>query len=158
METSNTKRTSSFLILALLSSLASASKNVPACCHERTCPCRVYDLLHGYSNHAAGILTLGKRKADGPAFQSRLYRLLHGTGNHAAGILTMGKRASTEAAGQTPGNLAGESGCLAFPPEPRPSSDGQANLALCPAESEQAYSRACQGQFAKNCGPERKTM
>lgn len=43
-------------------------------------------------NHAAGILTLGKRKSIPPAFQSRLYRLLHGSGNHAAGILTMGKR------------------------------------------------------------------
>ncbi|XP_059725440.1 hypocretin neuropeptide precursor [Haemorhous mexicanus] len=43
-------------------------------------------------NHAAGILTLGKRKSVPLAFQSRLYRLLHGSGNHAAGILTMGKR------------------------------------------------------------------
>ncbi|XP_062483697.1 hypocretin neuropeptide precursor [Pezoporus occidentalis] len=57
-------------------------------------------------NHAAGILTLGKRKSGPPAFQSRLYRLLHSSGNHAAGILTMGKR------GERPGTTCHDaSGC-----------------------------------------------
>ncbi|XP_041282415.1 orexin [Onychostruthus taczanowskii] len=59
-------------------------------------------------NHAAGILTLGKRKSVPLAFQSRLYRLLHGSGNHAAGILTMGKR------GQHSGTICQEAlGCPA---------------------------------------------
>ncbi|NWJ01831.1 OREX protein, partial [Crypturellus undulatus] len=81
-----------FCLLLLLCSLAAARHNVPECCRQKTCSCRIYDLLHGMGNHAAGILTLGKRKSVPPAFQSRLYRLLHGSGNHAAGILTMGKR------------------------------------------------------------------
>uniref|UniRef100_H3AFZ2 Hypocretin neuropeptide precursor n=1 Tax=Latimeria chalumnae TaxID=7897 RepID=H3AFZ2_LATCH len=77
---------------ALLWSFTS-SQSVPECCHQKTCSCRIYNLLHGNGNHAAGILTLGKRKEAPPhAFQSRLYRLLHSPGNHAAGILTMGKR------------------------------------------------------------------
>lgn len=53
-------------------------------------------------NHAAGILTLGKRKSVPPAFQSRLYRLLHSSGNHAAGILTMGKRGEHPGTGAQP--------------------------------------------------------
>lgn len=80
------------LLLLLLCSLAGARQSLPECCRQKTCSCRIYDLLHGMGNHAAGILTLGKRKSIPPAFQSRLYRLLHGSGNHAAGILTMGKR------------------------------------------------------------------
>uniref|UniRef100_A0A8C6YTW8 Hypocretin neuropeptide precursor n=1 Tax=Nothoprocta perdicaria TaxID=30464 RepID=A0A8C6YTW8_NOTPE len=86
----------SFCLLLLLCSLAAARQNVPECCRQKTCSCRIYDLLHGMGNHAAGILTLGKRKSIPPAFQSRLYRLLHGSGNHAAGILTMGKRHAEE--------------------------------------------------------------
>lgn len=80
------------LLLLLLCSLAGGRQSLPECCRQKTCSCRIYDLLHGMGNHAAGILTLGKRKSIPPAFQSRLYRLLHGSGNHAAGILTMGKR------------------------------------------------------------------
>uniref|UniRef100_A0A8B9S788 Hypocretin neuropeptide precursor n=1 Tax=Apteryx owenii TaxID=8824 RepID=A0A8B9S788_APTOW len=80
------------LLLLLLCSLAEARQNVPECCRQKTCSCRIYDLLHGMGNHATGILTLGKRKSVPPAFQSRLYHLLHSSGNHAAGILTMGKR------------------------------------------------------------------
>ncbi|NXL87220.1 OREX protein, partial [Alectura lathami] len=86
------QRAACLLLLLLLCSLAGARQNLPECCRQKTCSCRVYDLLHGMGNHAAGILTLGKRKSIPPAFQSRLYRLLHGSGNHAAGILTMGKR------------------------------------------------------------------
>ncbi|XP_072212938.1 hypocretin neuropeptide precursor [Excalfactoria chinensis] len=80
------------LLLLLLCSLARARQSLPECCRQKTCSCRIYDLLHGMGNHAAGILTLGKRKSIPTAFQSRLYRLLHGSSNHAAGILTMGKR------------------------------------------------------------------
>ncbi|XP_038610361.1 orexin [Tachyglossus aculeatus] len=69
-----------------------AAQPLPACCRQRTCSCRLYDLLHGAGNHAAGILTLGKRRPGALAFQDRLQRLLHGAGNHAAGILTMGRR------------------------------------------------------------------
>lgn len=59
-------------------------------------------------NHAAGILTLGKRgsAAATKAFQSRLYHLLHSSDNQAAGILTMGKRVSelaSEPEEQVPG-------------------------------------------------------
>ncbi|KAM9368866.1 hypocretin neuropeptide precursor [Phaethornis superciliosus] len=99
MEVPNAKlqRASCLLLLLLLCSLAAARQSLPECCRQKTCSCRVYDLLHGMGNHAAGILTLGKRKSDPPAFQSRLYRLLHSSGNHAAGILTMGKR------GEAPG-------------------------------------------------------
>ncbi|XP_063034697.1 hypocretin neuropeptide precursor isoform X2 [Melospiza melodia melodia] len=86
------QRAACLLLLLLLCSLAAARQNLPHCCRQKTCSCRVYDLLHGMGNHAAGILTLGKRKSVPLAFQSRLYRLLHGSGNHAAGILTMGKR------------------------------------------------------------------
>ncbi|XP_074835328.1 hypocretin neuropeptide precursor [Carettochelys insculpta] len=95
MEVPNAKlhRASCLLLLALLCSLATARQSGPTCCRQKNCPCRVYDLLHGVGNHAAGILTLGKRTSSSQAFQSRLYRLLHGAGNHAAGILTMGKRA-----------------------------------------------------------------
>ncbi|NXJ11785.1 OREX protein, partial [Odontophorus gujanensis] len=80
------------LLLLLLCSMVGARQSLPECCRQKTCSCRIYDLLHGMGNHAAGILTLGKRKSIPPAFQSRLYRLLHSSGNHAAGILTMGKR------------------------------------------------------------------
>ncbi|NXL36433.1 OREX protein, partial [Glaucidium brasilianum] len=86
------QRAACLVLLLLLCSLAAARQSLPECCRQKTCSCRVYDLLHGMGNHAAGILTLGKRKSIPPAFQSRLYRLLHGSGNHAAGILTMGKR------------------------------------------------------------------
>ncbi|NXN84336.1 OREX protein, partial [Bombycilla garrulus] len=86
------RRAACVLLLLLLCSLAAARQSLPHCCRQKTCSCRVYDLLNGMGNHAAGILTLGKRKSVPLAFQSRLYRLLHGSGNHAAGILTMGKR------------------------------------------------------------------
>ncbi|MGH0121990.1 UNVERIFIED_CONTAM: hypothetical protein FKN15_000531 [Acipenser sinensis] len=86
------KKLQTSLFLTLLFSLACDTQTVPDCCRQKTCSCRIYDLLHGTGNHAAGILTLGKRKTDGQAYQSRLYRLLHASGNHAAGILTMGKR------------------------------------------------------------------
>uniref|UniRef100_A0A8D0H830 Hypocretin neuropeptide precursor n=1 Tax=Sphenodon punctatus TaxID=8508 RepID=A0A8D0H830_SPHPU len=87
------------LLLALLCSMALARQDMPDCCRQKTCSCRVYDLLYGLGNHAAGILTLGKRKSPSSSevFQSRLYRLLHSSGNQAAGILTMGKRASEPA-------------------------------------------------------------
>ncbi|NXU49514.1 OREX protein, partial [Turnix velox] len=80
------------LLLLPLGPPAAARQSLPECCRQKTCSCRVYELLHGSGNHGAGILTLGKRKSVPPAFQIRLYRLLHGSGNHAAGILTMGRR------------------------------------------------------------------
>ncbi|MEE6527150.1 hypothetical protein FKM82_028283, partial [Ascaphus truei] len=86
------QRTCCLLVLALLSSLAPSSQSAPDCCQHKTCSCRVYDLLRGSGNHAAGILTLGKRKSSPQALQSRLQRLLQGSGNQAAGILTMGRR------------------------------------------------------------------
>nr|XP_048686010.1 orexin isoform X1 [Caretta caretta] len=94
-------RPSCLLLLALLCSLAAARQSVPVCCRQKTCPCHVYDLLHGPGKHAAGILTMGKRKSGSRAFQSQLYDLLHGPGKHAAGILTMGKRKSGSRAFQS---------------------------------------------------------
>ncbi|NWW44378.1 OREX protein, partial [Pedionomus torquatus] len=124
-------RVACLLLLLLLGSLAAARQSLPECCRQKTCSCRVYDLLHGMGNHAAGILTLGKRKIVPPAFQSRLYRLLHGSGNHAAGILTMGKR------GEPPGNAChGASGC------PLGGTDPQPTPAASPTE--------CQGQSGKD--------
>uniref|UniRef100_A0A8B9F5L2 Hypocretin neuropeptide precursor n=1 Tax=Amazona collaria TaxID=241587 RepID=A0A8B9F5L2_9PSIT len=108
MEVPSTKlqRAACLLLLLLLCSVAAARQSLPECCRQKTCSCHIYDLLHGMGNHAAGILTLGKRKSVPPAFRSRLYRLLHSSGNHAAGILTMGKR------GERPGTSCHDaSGC-----------------------------------------------
>ncbi|XP_061446174.1 hypocretin neuropeptide precursor [Rhineura floridana] len=98
MESRNMKiqGTTLLLLLFLLCSFAVAKQDVPDCCRQKSCSCRIFELLHGVGNHAAGILTLGKRSSAmaSKTFQSRLYRLLHGSENQAAGILTMGKRAS----------------------------------------------------------------
>lgn len=80
------------LFLVLLLYLSCDSHDVRTCCKQKNCQCRLYDLLHGTGNHAAGILTLGKRKSDEQRYQSWLYQLLHASKNQAAGILTMGKR------------------------------------------------------------------
>ncbi|XP_030397421.1 orexin [Gopherus evgoodei] len=141
MEVPNAKlhRSSCLLLLALLCSLAAARHSVPMCCRQKTCPCRVYDLLHGLGNHAAGILTLGKRKSGSRAFQSQLYRLLHGSGKHAAGILTMGKRA--ELAPEQPA-----SACQAV----SPSTDALLPPAMCAANTEPTSTRECRGQLDKD--------
>ncbi|XP_063281477.1 hypocretin neuropeptide precursor [Pelobates fuscus] len=86
------QKTCCLLVLVILFSLALTSHSTPDCCLQKTCSCRIYDLLHGSGNHAAGILTLGKRKSNSLNMQTRLQRLLQGSGNQAAGILTMGKR------------------------------------------------------------------
>ncbi|XP_027751848.1 orexin [Empidonax traillii] len=132
MEVPNTKlqRASCLLLLLLLCSLAAPRQSLPDCCRQKTCSCRVYDLLHGMGNHAAGILTLGKRKSGPLAFQSRLYRLLHGSGNHAAGILTMGKRHDT-------------TGCPA-------GEDTQPTPALRGADTSPTGPRECQGHSGKD--------
>ncbi|NWX21230.1 OREX protein, partial [Aegotheles bennettii] len=132
------QRAACLLLLLLFCSLAAARQNVPECCRQKTCSCRIYDLLHGMGNHAAGILTLGKRKSVPPAFQSRLYRLLHGSGNHAAGILTMGKR------GEHLSTTCHEaSGCPA-------GTDAQPMPALLGADISPASPRECQGHLGKN--------
>ncbi|XP_008833511.1 orexin isoform X2 [Nannospalax galili] len=87
------------LLLLLPSALLSPgvdAQALPDCCRQKTCSCRLYELLHGAGNHAAGILTLGKRRPGPPGLQGRLQRLLQANGNHAAGILTMGRRADAE--------------------------------------------------------------
>lgn len=125
------------MLLLLLCSLAAARQSLPECCRQKTCSCRVYDLLHGMGNHAAGILTLGKRKSIPPAFQSRLYRLLHSSGNHAAGILTMGKR------GEQPGTTCHDpSGCPA-------GVEAQPTPALQGAGTSPASTRECQEHSGK---------
>uniref|UniRef100_A0A8C5LCG7 Hypocretin neuropeptide precursor n=1 Tax=Jaculus jaculus TaxID=51337 RepID=A0A8C5LCG7_JACJA len=54
-----------------------AAQPLPDCCRQKTCSCRLYELLHGSGNHAAGILTLGKRRPGSPGLlQGRLQRLL----------------------------------------------------------------------------------
>ncbi|XP_027557264.1 orexin [Neopelma chrysocephalum] len=140
MEVPNTKlqRASCLLLLLLLCSLAAPRQSLPDCCRQKTCSCRVYDLLHGMGNHAAGILTLGKRKSVPLAFQSRLYRLLHGSGNHAAGILTMGKR------GEHLGTACRDtSNCPAgVDTQPTPAPQG--------ADTSPAGPRECQGHSGKD--------
>ncbi|XP_006113180.1 hypocretin neuropeptide precursor isoform X2 [Pelodiscus sinensis] len=125
-------KASCLLLLALLCSLAAAGQSMPVCCRQKTCPCRVYDVLHGLGNHAAGILTLGKRRSSSQAFQSQLYRLLHGSGNHAAGILTMGKR--EDLAPEQPA-----SACRDASPYPT----GLLPLAPCAANTDPASTREC---------------
>ncbi|NXQ91102.1 OREX protein, partial [Nyctibius grandis] len=132
------QRAACLLLLLLLCSLTAARQSLPECCQQKTCSCRVYDLLHGMGNHAAGILTLGKRKSVPPAFQSRLYRLLHGSGNHAAGILTMGKR------GERPGTAChGTSGCPV-------SMDAQPTPALRGTDASRASAGECQGHAGQD--------
>ncbi|XP_069644419.1 hypocretin neuropeptide precursor [Haliaeetus albicilla] len=140
MEVPNAKlqRAACLLLLLLLCSLAAARQSLPECCRQKTCSCRIYDLLHGMGNHAAGILTLGKRKSVLPAFQSRLYRLLHSSGNHAAGILTMGKR------GDHPGSACHDaSGCPL-------GTDAQPTPALRGADASPTSPRECQGHLGKD--------
>ncbi|XP_032769023.1 orexin [Rattus rattus] len=84
------------LLPPALLSLGVDAHPLPDCCRQKTCSCRLYELLHGAGNHAAGILTLGKRRPGPPGLQGRLQRLLQANGNHAAGILTMGRRAGAE--------------------------------------------------------------
>ena len=86
------------LLPPALLSPGAAAQPLPDCCRQKTCSCRLYELLHGAGNHAAGILTLGKRRPGPPGLQDRLQRLLQASGNHAAGILTMGRRAGAESA------------------------------------------------------------
>ncbi|KAG3268922.1 hypocretin neuropeptide precursor [Ictidomys tridecemlineatus] len=86
------------LLPPALLSPGAVAQPLPDCCRQKTCSCRLYELLHGAGNHAAGILTLGKRRPGPPGLQGRLQRLLQASGNHAAGILTMGRRAGAEPA------------------------------------------------------------
>ncbi|XP_005998948.1 orexin [Latimeria chalumnae] len=156
MKTSTAKKLSACLILALLWSFTS-SQSVPECCHQKTCSCRIYNLLHGNGNHAAGILTLGKRKEAPPhAFQSRLYRLLHSPGNHAAGILTMGKRDEPQE-GRASQRPARRSRCQNAPlPLSKYSSlDTTSPFVLCSdpqqTSSVSSTSKDCYGQLLKPC-------
>nr|XP_060639122.1 hypocretin neuropeptide precursor [Anolis sagrei ordinatus] len=102
MESHNIKipRASFLLLLLLFCSLTMGKQVVPDCCRQKSCPCHIFELLHGTGNHANGILTLGKRGSATATktFQSRLYRLFHSSDNQAAGILTMGKRDGQPAA------------------------------------------------------------
>ncbi|XP_030321943.1 orexin [Calypte anna] len=132
------QRATCLLLLLLFCSLAAARQSLPECCRQKTCSCRVYDLLHGMGNHAAGILTLGKRKSIPSAFQSRLYHLLHSSGNHAAGILTMGKR------GEDPGTAWHQaSGCPA-------GADTQPTPTLQGTDTSPASPRECPGHSGKD--------
>ncbi|OCT61994.1 orexin [Xenopus laevis] len=127
MESRNEKTHKSLLFLVLLCSLISTSHSAPDCCRQKTCSCRIYDILRGNGNHAAGILTLGKRRSDFQTMQSRLQRLLQGSGNHAAGILTMGRRSQDEE----------ETNCINGPMGSSSTSNSLSLLTLlCPTESE----------------------
>ncbi|XP_068923763.1 GH3 domain-containing protein-like isoform X3 [Petaurus breviceps papuanus] len=104
------------LVLPALLPAQAAAQPMPNCCRQKTCSCRLYDLLHGAGNHAAGILTLGKRRAGLSGLQGRLQRLLQASGNHAAGILTVGRRAG--AGGEplpSPSGAPGYSSCSRVP-------------------------------------------
>nr|AEZ56940.1 prepro-orexin [Silurus meridionalis] len=97
------------LLLALLVQLTcDAEAMTTSCCARKPHQCTLYELLcrAGHRNltdpdgklgrlssdAAAGILTLGKRKAPETRYQDRLQQFLHSSRNQAAGILTMGKR------------------------------------------------------------------
>ncbi|KAJ7313631.1 hypothetical protein JRQ81_005191 [Phrynocephalus forsythii] len=86
-----------FLFFSLCS-LSGAKPAVPECCRQKSCSCRLFELLRGMGNHATGILTLGKRgsAAATRAFQSQLDRLSHSSGKPAAGILAVAKQAGRE--------------------------------------------------------------
>nr|XP_015214290.1 PREDICTED: uncharacterized protein LOC107078776 [Lepisosteus oculatus] len=51
------------LLFVLLSLCPPLCQAFPRCCRTRQCHCRLLDLLMGPGNHAAGILTLGRRSA-----------------------------------------------------------------------------------------------
>ncbi|KAL7860656.1 hypothetical protein AOLI_G00170050 [Acnodon oligacanthus] len=94
------------LFLVLFAQVMHASEGMASCCERRPRACGLYGLLcrtgadnstdvksvRVSSDAAAGILTLGKRKAAESRYQDRLQHLLHGARNQAAGILTMGRR------------------------------------------------------------------
>lgn len=96
------------LFLALMTQLTCDAHAVANCCTRKPHTCTLYELLcrAGFrdltdpngklgwlsSDAAAGILTLGKRKATETRYQDRLQHLLHSSRNQAGGILTMGKR------------------------------------------------------------------
>lgn len=96
------------LLLTLMTKLTCDAEAMTSCCMRKLHPCTLYELLcrAGHRNltdpdrilsrlssdAAAGILTLGKRKATETRYQDRLQHLLHSSRNQAAGILTMGKR------------------------------------------------------------------
>lgn len=103
------------LFLALVTQLTCDAEAMTSCCARKTHPCTLYELLcrAGHRNltdldgklvrlssdAAAGILTLGKRKATESRYQDRLQHLLHSSRNQAAGILTMGKRSAESGLG-----------------------------------------------------------
>uniref|UniRef100_A0A8C8UNI5 Hypocretin neuropeptide precursor n=1 Tax=Peromyscus maniculatus bairdii TaxID=230844 RepID=A0A8C8UNI5_PERMB len=70
------------LLPPALLSLGVDAQPLPDCCRQKTCSCRLYELLHGAGNHAAGILTLGKRRPGPPGLQGRLQRLLQANGTY----------------------------------------------------------------------------
>nr|XP_045361856.1 orexin [Camelus bactrianus] len=55
------------LLPPALLSPGAAAQPLPDCCRQKTCSCRLYELLHGAGNHAAGILTMGRRAGVEPA-------------------------------------------------------------------------------------------
>uniref|UniRef100_A0A8C9PNE9 Hypocretin neuropeptide precursor n=1 Tax=Spermophilus dauricus TaxID=99837 RepID=A0A8C9PNE9_SPEDA len=59
------------LLPPALLSPGAAAQPLPDCCRQKTCSCRLYELLHGAGNHAAGILTLGKRRPGPPGLPGR---------------------------------------------------------------------------------------
>ncbi|XP_026772850.2 orexin [Pangasianodon hypophthalmus] len=103
------------LFLALMTQLTCDADAMTSCCTRKPHPCSLYELLcrAGHRNltdpdgklgrlssdAAAGILTLGKRKATESRYQDRLQHLLHSSRNQAAGILTMGKRGAESGLG-----------------------------------------------------------
>ncbi|XP_029102765.1 hypocretin neuropeptide precursor [Scleropages formosus] len=104
--TSSSKTLLASSLMAVLLCLLCSASQVRHCCRDGgdgTCPCRLYDVLRGRGDHAAGILTLGKRQKPERHVQSRLYQLLQGSRDHTAGILTVGRRAGPGGGG-SPGS------------------------------------------------------
>uniref|UniRef100_A0AAY4CWN7 Hypocretin neuropeptide precursor n=1 Tax=Denticeps clupeoides TaxID=299321 RepID=A0AAY4CWN7_9TELE len=84
------------LVLLLLARLPCDAGDTGGCCWRDSRTCSLRELLcrsgkgGGFLGSAAGILTLGKRRA-----RSRLQQILQASRNPAAGILTMGRRGAT---------------------------------------------------------------
>ncbi|KAK2829591.1 hypothetical protein Q7C36_017581 [Tachysurus vachellii] len=116
LSASSTKKVQLVLFLALMIQLSCDTEAMTSCCTLKPHRCTLYELLcrarhrgddptdpdgklsRLSSDAAAGILTLGKRKATETRYQDRLQHFLHSSRNQAAGILTMGKRLELQTA------------------------------------------------------------
>ncbi|EDM06064.1 hypocretin, isoform CRA_a, partial [Rattus norvegicus] len=105
------------LLPPALLSLGVDAQPLPDCCRQKTCSCRLYELLHGAGNHAAGILTLGKRRPGPPGLQGRLQRLLQANGTNTERSWKTAQRHRIQLA-RAGCNAPEEARHMSFPEEP----------------------------------------